>query len=132
MESQDYPSSQSLGPLRTFTCFPRLPIEIMQRIWKLTLEPRVIELLFDCGPQDYMRDYDDNKVLLYSKQGFHARVRTPVALEVNQDSRQAVLPATSYALDHDGMSQRLDSIFALIPYTSTMIWAKLFPGCSIA
>ncbi|KAF8856675.1 hypothetical protein BDZ45DRAFT_691529 [Acephala macrosclerotiorum] len=37
--------------------------------------------------------YDDNQVLLYSKDGFHIRVRTPAALEVNQDSRQAVLPS---------------------------------------
>ncbi|CZR58276.1 uncharacterized protein PAC_08167 [Phialocephala subalpina] len=88
MESQDPPSSQSPGPLRTFTCFPRLPIEIRATIWKHTLEPRVVELKFDCHECHSL----ESIITLYTKRGFYTEVRTPVAMEVNRDSRQAALP----------------------------------------
>ncbi|KAE8441024.1 hypothetical protein EG329_006088 [Mollisiaceae sp. DMI_Dod_QoI] len=72
----------------TFTCFPRLPIEIRTMIWKHTLEPRVVELKFEYGETDI----EDIQLSLYTQKGFYTEVRTPAALEVNRDSRQAALP----------------------------------------
>lgn len=68
------PKGLYAGPsfLKSFTMFPKLPLEIRIIIWKLTLEPRDIELEFN---QD---------------RGFYSRIWTPAALRVCHDSRDAV------------------------------------------
>lgn len=63
--------------LTSFTKFPDLPIEIRQMIWRRTLRPRTIELLF------------------YKDRGFYSRVKVPVALKVCDDSRKAVRTSKS-------------------------------------
>jgi hypothetical protein len=55
-----------------FTVFLKLPIEIRQAIWNHTLAPRVVEI-------DYSLD-----------RGFFSKVKIPIALKVNKDSRNAV------------------------------------------
>jgi hypothetical protein len=64
------------GPpfLRSFTLFPKLPLEIRMMIWKQTLEPRDIEIYF--APN----------------RGFFTPIRGPVALRVNKESRNTVEP----------------------------------------
>jgi 2EXR family len=67
-------ASHSVANLaRTFTLFPKLPTEMRTMIWKLTLEPRMVEI-----------DFDDEK-------GFYSKINYPVGLTVFQDSRQAVI-----------------------------------------
>jgi hypothetical protein len=70
------PKRMYRGPpfLKSFTLFPKLPLEIRMIIWKLTLQPRDIELYFN-----YIR-------------GFWTKVMGPVALRVNQESRNTVEP----------------------------------------
>ncbi|CZR66754.1 uncharacterized protein PAC_16655 [Phialocephala subalpina] len=58
--------------LESFTLFPELPTEIRQEIWKLTLQPRAIEVKYN------------------PTHGFYTEVKTPAALSVNKDSRDAV------------------------------------------
>ena len=58
--------------LHEFTVFQKLPIEIRQTIWKLTLKPRTIELWHD------------------TTRGYWSTVKIPTALRVNTDSRNAV------------------------------------------
>jgi 2EXR family len=58
--------------LEKFTLFSKLPIEMRQAIWKFTLKPRVVEVSHN------------------STHGFYSRVKCPVALKVNRDSRNAV------------------------------------------
>jgi len=58
--------------LSSFTLFQNFPIEIRQMIWKLTLQPRVVEISYK------------------NEHGFYSRVKTPVALRVCRDSRDAV------------------------------------------
>jgi hypothetical protein len=64
------------GPpfLKSFPLFPKLPLEIRMMIWKLTLQPRILELQFS-----YIR-------------GFFTKAKGPVALRVNQESRNTVKP----------------------------------------
>ena len=60
--------------LDSFSLFPKLPIEIRQIIWRLTLRPRVVEVLHE-----------------YFDDCFHSRAKLPIALVVCQDSRNAVI-----------------------------------------
>jgi hypothetical protein len=62
------PTQRSHQPSPKFTPFPRLPIEIPQWTWHLTLEPWVVEITFD----------DNN--------GFGSGTARPDTLEVNRDS----------------------------------------------
>jgi hypothetical protein len=64
---------QNLQTSPRFTPFPQLPIEIRQLIWHLTLEPRVVEIIFT-----------DNG-------GFVSATACPVTLKVNRDSRASVI-----------------------------------------
>lgn len=69
--------SKAIKPyLTSFTKFPDLPTEIRHLIWRLTLQPRTIEL-------DYHRE-----------NGFISRAKIPVALKVCSDSRKAVCANT--------------------------------------
>jgi hypothetical protein len=63
-----------LSPLNRFTIFSKLLAEIRFTIWNLTLEPRVVEVVFE------------------EQQGFHLKAVLPVALRVCRDSREAVMP----------------------------------------
>jgi hypothetical protein len=56
-----------------FALFPKLPTEIRAIIWKMTLQPRVVELA------------------RYPDAGFRALVSHPPALEVSRDSRAATI-----------------------------------------
>ncbi|KUJ15140.1 uncharacterized protein LY89DRAFT_750399 [Mollisia scopiformis] len=90
-------------PLTTFTYFPRLAIELRQMIWKLTLQPRVVELEFgnigfedqdslDSSFESYGGENDeDDRVELNSRKGFYTTTRNPIVMEVSRDSRNAVL-----------------------------------------
>ncbi|KUJ14204.1 uncharacterized protein LY89DRAFT_132035 [Mollisia scopiformis] len=97
--------ADSEGEVRKFTCFPRFPEEIKRMIWKWSLAPRVVEVKFDCGGPPW-RPYSESIVLynscetnpthsgapeLKKEKCFYTITRTPVALEVCQDSRNAVL-----------------------------------------
>jgi len=70
------PELKHEGP--KFTLFPNLPMEIQVIVWKLTLEPRVVE------------------VFRHRNSSFGALVNNPPALEVCRDSRAAVI--SSYPL----------------------------------
>jgi hypothetical protein len=59
----------------TFHPFPKLPIELRQMIWKLTLKPRIVEL--QLSPNDRC---------------FFSQARTPTGLRICRDSRDAILP----------------------------------------
>ncbi|TGO55282.1 hypothetical protein BCON_0094g00320 [Botryotinia convoluta] len=61
---------------RRFTLFPDLPIEIRDEIWRLTLEPRIVEV------RPKKDKYD----------GFYSAAPLPVAMTVCKDSKRAVLP----------------------------------------
>ncbi len=58
--------------LQEFTIFPKLPIEIRQTIWKLTVRPRTVEIYRS------------------TTRGYWSNVKVPTALRVNRDSRNAV------------------------------------------
>lgn len=58
--------------LDSFTLFPKLPIEIRQICWKLSLAARVVEVRFN------------------RTHGFFTPIKIPVALRVCKDSRDAV------------------------------------------
>ncbi|TGO88535.1 hypothetical protein BPOR_0156g00020 [Botrytis porri] len=60
---------------RRFILFPDLSIEIRDDIWRLTLEPRIVEV----------RPKEDNQV------GFYSTAPLPVLLSVCKDSQRAVL-----------------------------------------
>jgi hypothetical protein len=62
------------GPHTSFPQFVKLPVEIRTFIWQLTLQPRVVAI-------DFLQ-----------ARGFGASVSIPVSLQVNQDSRAAMLP----------------------------------------
>jgi hypothetical protein len=68
------PANETKPFLDSFSLFPKLPIEIRQIIWRLTLRPRVIEILH--GVHDSC---------------FYSRANLPVALVVCQDSRNALI-----------------------------------------
>lgn len=65
--------SKTLPLLASFILFPKLPAEIRQIIWRLTLQPRIVEVKF------------------IESRGFYTRVPTPTALQVYRDSRRALL-----------------------------------------
>jgi hypothetical protein len=83
----------------TFTLFPKLPTEIRSIIWKLTIEPRVVEMKFD------------------DEKGFYSTIDYPVALEVCRDSRQAVIPSyslcfgSSFYRAHTRFNFSLDTVY---------------------
>lgn len=58
--------------LESFTLLPELPTEIHQEIWKFSLQPRAIEIEYN------------------TTHGYYTRVKTPAALSVCKDSRDAV------------------------------------------
>lgn len=95
-EAQLLPQSAKSESLST--CFPRLPLEIRTMIWKQTPGPRVVEILF--GDEAYYDDRDNEsvraEVCIHNEQGFHTNIRTPVALEICQEPRKAVI--ASYPL----------------------------------
>jgi hypothetical protein len=64
--------------LSSFTLFPNLPFELRSLIWKTSCESRMIEVAYD--------SYD----------GFTSNIPHPTALEVCQESRNAVI--NSYPL----------------------------------
>ncbi|KAH7384755.1 hypothetical protein BKA64DRAFT_148333 [Cadophora sp. MPI-SDFR-AT-0126] len=70
--TQDLAASLVPRPPPTFRPFPRLPLEIRQMIWNLSLEPRVIEM-----------EYEE-------EQGFFTTCSLPSALQVCQESRSTV------------------------------------------
>jgi hypothetical protein len=80
-----YPSCQEKRVkdkcLIEFILFPKLPPEIRAMIWRLTLEPRIVQISF-CSPVNA------------NIHSFYSETSTPVALKTCQDSRNAV--ATSY------------------------------------
>ena len=59
-------------PTSTFHLFPRLPLEIRQMIWNLTLESRIVEM-------EYHKDH-----------GFFTTCNLPSALKVCQESRSTI------------------------------------------
>ncbi|TGO11856.1 hypothetical protein BTUL_0100g00360 [Botrytis tulipae] len=61
---------------RRFTLFPKLPIEIRDEIWRLTVEPRIVEVRPKLDIQD----------------GFYSTAPLPAVLTVCRDSKRAVLP----------------------------------------
>jgi len=65
--------SKTLPLLATFILFPKLPPELRQIVWRLTLQPRIIEVKF------------------IESRGFYTQVPTPTALQVCRESRSAVL-----------------------------------------
>jgi len=66
------PSSHAEPFHTSFTLFQKLPLELRQIIWELSLESRVVEVEFS------------------ETRGFFTRVPIPVALRVCRDSRHAV------------------------------------------
>ncbi|KAE8443891.1 hypothetical protein EG329_001300 [Mollisiaceae sp. DMI_Dod_QoI] len=75
-----------LGVGETFYPFKRLPTELRHMIWRITLEPRVVEVLEgDC------REYQDKCVRKYENH-YYTRAKLPIALAVSRDSRDALLP----------------------------------------
>ncbi|TVY22233.1 hypothetical protein LHYA1_G009172 [Lachnellula hyalina] len=71
-------SSVAKNPHRSsFPQFPKLPTELRTIIWNLTLQGRTVEIQFEMT------------------RGFYSRVKTPVALRVCKDSRDAVLSSYS-------------------------------------
>lgn len=68
-----------------FTLFSKLPIELRTIIWKLALEPRVIEIrkfVVDCSPA--AETYEEDR-------GFFNFEAVPNVLQACQDSRRAVI-----------------------------------------
>ena len=72
-KTEDPPNAPWVPFLEIFSLFTELPIELRQRIWQLTLEPRVLEI-------QYKRE----------KCQFFTKAAIPVALRACQDSRAAV------------------------------------------
>lgn len=70
---------------RRFTLFPKLPIETRQMIWKLTLEPRFVEI----------------RPKAHNHAGFITLTPPPTALLVCRDSRDAVLRFYPNLLDKE-------------------------------
>jgi hypothetical protein len=70
-------SQNSTNPAPTFTLFPKLPTEIRIMIWRLTIQPRVLERKFD------------------NIKGFYFTINYLVTLELCRDSRQAVIQSYS-------------------------------------
>jgi hypothetical protein len=113
------------GPpfLRSFTLFPKLPLEIRMMIWKQTLQPRDIEIYF--APN----------------RGFFTPIWGPVALRVNKESRNTVEPLYPLSfgnvvyqprvrfnfsidtlfLEHDFQPQVLHFLASLKPYEITQL-----------
>ncbi|KAF8854118.1 hypothetical protein BDZ45DRAFT_806109 [Acephala macrosclerotiorum] len=68
------PTSQPAS-LQTFTCFPRLPLELRCLIWEAMCQPRTVELEYD---EDF-------------PEGFSSRAMNPKVLEVCRESRKTVI-----------------------------------------
>lgn len=86
---------QSHPPSPKFTPFLRLPIEIRQLIWHLTLEPWVVEITF--------KDHN----------GFGSETALPVALEVNRDSRASVIKSYPFCFGSSWYPSRTRFNFTL-------------------
>ncbi|KAF8855593.1 hypothetical protein BDZ45DRAFT_793208 [Acephala macrosclerotiorum] len=92
--------NRGVGVGETFYPFRRLPIELRQMIWRLSLEPRVVEVLWAeadgqiaLAPQ--LEDLEHGHAgpfSLITDVVFFSLAKLPTALKVNQDSRSAVLP----------------------------------------
>lgn len=72
---------------RRFTLFPKLPIEVRDEIWRMTLEPRLVEVRPKSGKCEGFNSPKSDKY-----EGFYAAAPLPIVLTVCQDSRRAVLP----------------------------------------
>lgn len=59
--------------LAKFTVFPKLPLEIRQMIWNLSLDSRIVE------------------ICLNDASGFYSRAKLPYALQVSKESRDTVV-----------------------------------------
>src|SRR3954463_10674220 len=73
--------------LKTFTCFPKLPLEIRRKIWKMAAcEPHLIEI----WQQDAItRDLNGwTYGFLHSFTYFSAAPRDPDVLQVSKESRE--------------------------------------------
>ncbi|KAF7957247.1 hypothetical protein EAE96_002835 [Botrytis aclada] len=59
---------------RRFTLFPKLPVEMQDRIWKFTIQPRIVEVRTKKDKHD----------------GFYSTAPLPIALSVCKDSKRAI------------------------------------------
>lgn len=92
--------NRGVGVGETFYPFRRLLIELRQMIWRLSLEPRMVEVLWaeTDGQIALMPQLEDlehghaEPFSLITDVVFFSLAKLPIALKVNQDSRNAVLP----------------------------------------
>ncbi|PMD47462.1 hypothetical protein L207DRAFT_158225 [Hyaloscypha variabilis F] len=94
--------------LQEFTIFPKLPIEIRQAIWKLTVRPRTVEIYHS------------------TTRGYWSNVKVPTALRVNRDSRNAV--GYSYPLCFGSVLHEPRIVFNFsmdILYFDDMMWTEI-------
>lgn len=76
-------STVSNSMLTTFHPFKRLPIELRFMIWRLTLEPRVVEVEHGWRIGNSRNEDEDC---------YYSRINLPIALNVCHDSRDAIIP----------------------------------------
>lgn len=51
--------------MATFHPFPRLPAELRSQIWKLTTEPRIVDVMLQYKRDEYGRQIDNDKYLVW-------------------------------------------------------------------
>lgn len=83
--------NRAVGAGETFYPFKRLPIELRNMIWCLTLQPRVVEMHWK--PIQAEQDPDEANTLDPNDiNHYYSRATLPTALQTCRDSRDAVLP----------------------------------------
>jgi len=82
---------RKLFPGKSFTLFPKLPLELRRQIWRATFEPRHVDLsIHECNHSNRLIHESFEPVLPY----------IPIALSVNRESRTEALQYYCYIFDN--------------------------------
>lgn len=83
--------NRGIGVGQTFYPFKRLPTELRQMIWRLTLIPRIVEVLWMVHDDDEDDPEEHADEMVPDDIEYVAHAPLPVALQTCKDSRYAVL-----------------------------------------
>jgi len=136
--------NRQYGPGKTFYPFKRLPTELRQMIWRLTLEPRIVEVLctegdFYCGNLDNSEPHTHDEPRgdigegydgenCHTDEGkFCSLAQLPAALRVCHDSRNAVIIFYPHAFGGKSGRSKVRFNFAL----DTLYLDEMCDACTL-